>query len=55
MIVKMKFLSITGPRADIDRMTMEYHRAESSGTLQKWKNQGSHEAGTQLADSSRCV
>ena len=26
--------------------TMEYHRAESSGTLQKWKNQGSHEAGT---------
>ena len=33
--------------------TMEYHRAESSGTLQKWKNQGSHEAGTQPADSSK--
>ena len=24
MIVKMKFLSITGPRADIDRMTNRY-------------------------------
>lgn len=35
--------------------TMEYHRAKSSGTLQKWKNQGSHEAGTQLADSCRCI
>ena len=35
--------------------TMEYHRAESSGTLQKWKNRGNCETGTQLADSCRCV
>ena len=25
--------------------TMEYHRAESSGTLQKWKNRGNCETG----------
>ena len=35
--------------------TMEHHRAKSSGTLQKWKNQGNCETGTQLADSCRCI